>query len=380
MSGAIIPYGKQLVDEEDRKAVLDVLLSSHLTQGEQIGLFEKAICELTGARYCVAVSSGTAALHVAVLATGHKAGKGLTSANTFVASSNSLIFAGLEPELIDIELSTFNMDIDKLVERVDENVKVVIPVHFAGQAVDVEKLSLAVSSKGVSVIEDASHAIGSSYDCGEKVGSCKYSDMTTFSFHPVKTITTGEGGAVTTNNKELYERLLLFRNHGITKEGLDCSDPWYYEMRELGFNYRMTDIQAALGTSQLKKIKSFAEKRSEIYLYYNEYFSNIENIVTPNFNGKSCYHLYVVLIDFEKIALSRKELMDKLREQGILTQVHYIPVYRHPYYAAILEPGVIRRYPYAEEYYQSCLTLPLFPGMSKADVDLITSTIKNIIN
>ncbi|MDP3014641.1 MAG: aminotransferase class I/II-fold pyridoxal phosphate-dependent enzyme, partial [Candidatus Subteraquimicrobiales bacterium] len=277
-----IPYGKQWIDEDDIKAVEEVLKSDFLTQGPKIAEFEKAICRYTGAKYCVAAANGTAALHLAVLALEIKRGsEGITSPITFVASANALIYGGLRPIFADIDEKTYNIDPTEIKKRITLKTKVLIPVHFAGQSADMAEISKIAKSKDLLIIEDAAHAIGSRYADGAKIGSCGYSDMTTFSFHPVKTITTGEGGAITTNSGKLYKRLLLLRTHGITKDEKELSQtpgPWYYEMQALGYNYRLTDIQAALGISQLKKLDKFKFRRREIVEAYNKAFSSLPSI------------------------------------------------------------------------------------------------------
>ena len=258
MNAKPINYGRHLIDAEDLAAVREALESDFLTQGPRVKAFEAALCALTGAGYAVAVSNGTAALHLAALAAGLAPGdEGITSPITFAASANCLIYAGARPVFADIAPDTYTLAPGRFEEKITARTKAVVPVDFAGQPADMEAISAIAAKKGITVIEDAAHAIGSRYACGAAVGSCKYSDMTIFSFHPVKTITTGEGGAVTTNSRALYDRLCLLRTHGITKDPAAMAEnqgPWYYEMQELGFNYRLTDLQAALGVSQLKKL------------------------------------------------------------------------------------------------------------------------------
>lgn len=379
-----IGYGKQSIDKDDLKAVEEVLKSDFLTQGPKIAELEKAICKYTGAKYCIAVSNGTAALHLAVLALQIKPGsEGITSPNTFVASANAIIYAGMKPVFADIDARTYNVDPEEIKKKVTVKTKLVIPVHFAGQSADMKSIARIAKAKKLFVIEDASHAVGSYYEDGGRIGSCRYSDLTTFSFHPVKTITTGEGGAITTNNKKLYDRLLLLRTHGITKESNKMSqnhEPWYYEMQALGFNYRLTDMQCALGISQLKKLDKFVKRRRAIVDRYNKAFSKLENITTPHEEDglKSCFHLYVVKIDFSKIKLTRAELMGKLKLAGIGTQVHYIPVHLQPYYRKNFgyKAG---DYPIAEKYYQQCLSLPLYPAMTDKEVDYVIVTISKTL-
>jgi len=380
-----IGYGKQWIDKDDLREVAEVLKSDFLTQGPKVEEFERALCRQTGAKYAVAVANGTAALHLAVLALQIKQGsEGITSPNTFVASSNALVYGGLKPVFADIDERTYNIDPKEIKKKVTAKTKLVIPVHFAGQSADMKEISKISKVKKLFVIEDASHSIGSRYEDGSRVGSCKYSDLTTFSFHPVKTITAGEGGAIMTNDKKLYERLLLLRTHGITKDPKQLSQdpgPWYYEMKSLGFNYRLNDIQCALGLSQLKKLNKFIKRRRAIVDRYNKAFSKLENITTPHEKGglKSCFHLYVVKINFSKIKLTRTELVNKLKQAGIGTQVHYIPVHLQPYYRKAF--GYKKGdYPVAEKYYQQCLSLPLYPKMTDGDVQRVVSRVTRYLS
>ncbi len=380
-----ISYGKQWIDDEDIKAIVDTLKSDYLTQGPKIEDFEKAICDYTGAKYCVAVSNGTAALHLAVLALDIDKGKeGITSPNTFAASSNCMIYAGLKPVFSDIREDTYNINLGEIEKCANKNTKLIVAVDFAGQPADLQKIYPWAQEKEIFVIEDAAHAIGSKYSDGSKVGSCKYSDLTTFSFHPVKTITTGEGGAITTNDDELYQKLLLLRSHGITKDPSLLSQnpgPWYYEMQELGFNYRITDIQAALGISQLNKLDKFVFRRREIIAKYNEAFGELNNCTIPieEEGNYSAFHLYVLQIDFKKIGKTRKQVMEELIKAGIGTQVHYIPVHLQPYYQK--EHGYQKGdFPIAEAYYEKCLSLPLYPKMTDDEVNYVISKVREVVN
>ena len=377
-----IGYGKQLIEQDDIESVIRVLRSDYLTQGPAVENFEKEICNYTGAKYCVAVSNATAALHIAVKALDIDFYmEGITTPNTFVASSNCLIYNNLKPVFADIEQDSYNINPEEIKKKISDKTKVIIPVHFAGRSCNMEKIQKIAKANKLYVIEDASHAIGSNYCYESKVGNCKYSDMTVFSFHPVKTMTTGEGGIVTTNSWELYEKLKMLRSHGITRDETKISENpgiWYYEMQSLGFNYRITDIQAALGSSQLKKIDSFKAKRIEIIDKYNSAFSEIDWLKTPQKDfGKTCFHLYVVQIDFETIGKTRNAVMNDLRNKNIGTQVHYIPVHLQPYYTNNYnyKKG---DYPVAEDYYNKTLSLPLYPGMSDSDIDSVINAVRRL--
>lgn len=380
MTKDFINYGHQYIDEEDIQSVIEVLKSDFLTQGPKVKEFEQALCDYTGADYCVCVANGTAALHLSVAAFELEKGmEGITSPITFMASANCLVYNGLIPKFVDIDPRTYLIDIRKINESIAERTKVLIPVHFAGQPVDMEKLYELTKTRNINIVEDAAHAIGSRYKDGSPVGNCKYSDMTIFSFHPVKTITTGEGGAITTNRRNLYERLLELRSHGITKDTNKLTQnpgPWYHEMQTLGFNYRLTDIQAALGISQLKKLDEFVKRRREIVTKYNEAFRNAEWLTIPFEMEEvySAFHLYVLQIDFEKIAKSRKQVMEELKEKGIGTQVHYIPVHTQPFYKSSFGCHY-GDFPLAEAYYEKALSLPLYPQMTDEDVEYVINSI-----
>ena len=380
----MIQYGHQHIDDEDIQAVVNVLKSDFLTQGPAVSRFENKICEITGARYCVAVSNATAGLHIAVQVLNlPENSEGITTPNTFLASANCLLYNNIKPIFADINPDTYNIEPNEIGKKITPNTKVIIPVHFAGLSCDMERIKKVADGHNIRVIEDAAHAIGSCYADGSPVGNCKYSDMTVFSFHPVKTITTGEGGAITTNDESLYKRLLQLRSHGVTKDTellTQNPGPWYYEMHSLGFNYRMTDMQAALGYSQLLKLEHFRERRQSIVDRYNEAFDGIPHIKLPyrNFEQISCFHLYVLQIDFEKIGITRKDFMKKLVDKGIGTQVHYIPVHTQPYYKKHYgyKTG---DYPIAEQYYEMALSLPLHLSMTDVDVDKVIFTINEIM-
>jgi UDP-4-amino-4,6-dideoxy-N-acetyl-beta-L-altrosamine transaminase len=378
-----IHYGSQYVDDEDINEVLGVLRSDFLSSGPKIREFEEKILEHTGARYCAAVANGTAALHLAVTALDIDQGKtGITSPITFVASANTFIYNGLKADFADIDEKTYCMDPAGLEKKIDNDTAVIIPVHFAGQPCDMGAIR-KIAPKNVYMIEDAAHAIGSKYKNGKPVGCCCYSDMTIFSFHPVKTITTGEGGAITTNDKALYEKLLRLRNHGLTRDAAkfkvhhpESPGPWYYEMQELGFNYRLTDIQAALGLGQLRKLPRFIKRRREIISAYHEAFKNLEWITVPYERPGvfAALHLYVIKIDFDRIGKTRTQVMTELKEKSIGTQVHYIPVHLQPYYREHF--GFSEGdYPRAEQYYRQCLSIPLYPKMTDEDINRVIAAI-----
>lgn len=393
MSRPFLGYGRQSIDDADIDAVVGVLRSDFLTQGPAVERFEAALAERTGARYAVSVSNGTAALHLACLAADVGQGDvGLTSAITFAASANCIRYVGGEPGFVDIDRTSLCMSVEGLKQALDRTpqAKVVIPVHLAGLAD--ESAGIRDAANGKTVIEDAAHSLGGQYTCGKPVGCGAYSDMTTLSFHPVKTITTGEGGAVLTNDEELARRLRRLRSHGIERDssrfmGKDFSEgnvvkPWYYEQQELGFNYRMTDIQAALGFSQLSKLDRFVARRREIAARYDEAFSDLLGVELPQSSPKqrarSAHHLYILLLDFEVLNTTRSAVMWKLRDCGIGTQVHYIPVYRLPYYADNfpVDPG---QYPAAERYYETCLSIPMHPGLTDEDVEYVIANTKQSI-
>ncbi len=379
----MISYGKQSIDKQDIESVTEILKAAYLTQGPVVEEFEKKIAQYCGSKYCVVVSNGTAALDISVAALMLEKGcEGITTPNTFVATSNSMIYNDIVPVFADIDKKTYNISPESVKSKISIKTRLLIPVHFAGQPCNMPILKKITEGNNLRIIEDASHAIGSNYKDGDRVGSCKYSDMTVFSFHPVKTITTAEGGAITTNDEMLYEQLLLLRNHGITKkpELLEKNPgPWYYEMKILGRNYRMTELQAALGINQLHKLDSFKKKRREIVRRYNNAFSSISSIICPyeeNFLD-SCFHLYVVQINFKELNITRSEFMTKLIEEGIGTQVHYIPVNSQPYYMKNYKT-TIDDTPNARDYYEATLSLPLYPDLIKKEQDLVIDKIISI--
>lgn len=374
-------YGKQTITLSDILEVLKVLRSPYLTQGPKIKEFEDAICNYVGAKYSVAVSNGTAALHMAISSLDISSSREvITSPITFLASANCVLYVGGKVKFADIDKKTACIDVDEIKKQITANTKAIIPVHYAGQSCDMEKIHQIAEEHNLFIIEDAAHAIGSEYK-GFKVGSCKYSDMTIFSFHPVKTITTGEGGLITTNNKDLYEKLLMLRSHGMTKneQVLTKNDgPWYYEMQCPGFNYRITDIQAALGISQLKRLDEYAKIRREIVNLYKKEFADDERFsyLEEKEYSKACFHLFPLLIDFSKISLNKQELFTKLKEKGLNLQVHYIPVHLQPYYKKLgFKEG---DFPKAEEYYKKTISIPLYPALTYKDVKHIVKKIKEV--
>lgn len=370
-----IPYGRQYVDDEDIEEVVKVLKSDFLTTGPVIEEFEKKVADYVGAKYAVAVANGTAALHSACYAA--NIGKGdevITTPITFAASSNCAFYCSAVPVFADIDPKTYNIDPSDVEKKITDRTKAIIAVHFTGQPCDMERIHEIANKHGLIVIEDAAHALGAVYE-GKKVGSL--SEMTTFSFHPVKHITTGEGGMVLTNHQELYERLKLFRTHGITREEhlLRKNDgPWYYEQLDLGYNYRITDIQCALGISQMKKLPYFLERRKEIAERYQEAFADCDNIQCP-YQKPGCenaWHLYVIRIKGGK----RKEVFEKLREAGIGVNVHYIPVYQHPYYQEHGYKDI--SCPNAEQYYEEAISLPIYPALKEAEQEYVIETVQKI--
>jgi perosamine synthetase len=375
-----LSYGKQWIDDEDIRNVRAVLTSDFLTQGPQIAEFEQALGKYTGARYCVAVANGTAALHLAVAALELAPdSEGITSTISFVASSNAMIYNNIKPVFADIDQRTYLLDHSDLEKRITPRTKLFLPVHFAGQPAEMKKLKILSEKYKCAVIEDAAHAIGSRYHDGSPVGNCRYSDLTIFSFHPVKTITTGEGGAITTNDPGLYEKLLLLRNHGITREPRQLSNhpgPWYYEMHLLGFNYRLTDLQAALGLSQLKKLDRFIQRRREIVQRYNTAFAAIPWLTIPYEQKEvfSAFHLYVLRIDFNKINKNRLQVMEILKKKNIGTQVHYIPIHTQPYYQRRFHYHW-GEFPNAENYYQQALSIPLYPKLTDEQIQYVIDSV-----
>lgn len=372
-----IPYGRQSLDEEDIQAVVEVLKSDYLTTGPMVAEFEKRVAEYVGAKYAVAISNGTAALHVACLAAGIGEGdEVITSPITFAASSNCVLYCGGTPVFADIDRDTYNISPEELEKKITEKTRAIIPVHYTGQPCEMEKIHRIAQKYNLLVIEDAAHALGAEYR-GQKIGSL--SDMTCFSFHPVKPITTGEGGMVTTNDEALYKRLLLFRSHGITRDEeflTENQGAWYYEQVELGYNYRITDIGCALGISQLNKLDGFIERRREIARRYDEAFADCPGIKTPmQMQGcDSGWHLYMIQV----MNQDRKVVFDRLRQAGVGVNVHYIPVYHHPYYQRNGYGEV--HCPEAEKFYERAISLPIFPGLTKEQQEYVIGRILEIVS
>ena len=384
---SFIPYGRQSISEEDIQAVVDVLKSDFLTQGPEVPKFERAITDYCGARFGVAVNSATSALHIACLALGVGPGDTVwTTPNTFVASANCALYCGASVGFVDIDPVTFNMSPDDLeaklkVAKIEGKLpKVVIPVHFSGLPCNMKRIGGLAREYGFAVIEDASHAIGASYG-DQKVGSCEYSDITVFSFHPVKIITTAEGGLATTQSEELAKRMQDFRSHGITREAGRMTKPdeggWYYEQLDLGFNYRMTEMQAALGTSQMKQIDRWIDRRHEIADAYDRMLAHLPLILpVRDESSRSGLHLYVIQVDEKKTNMTRREAFDRLRAAGIGVNVHYIPVHTQPHYRAIETAPV--SCPAAEHYYGRCISLPMFAGLTDAEQAKVVAELEAI--
>ena len=377
-----LSYGRHCIDEKDIQAVSDVLRGDFLTCGPKIHELEEKLCQITGAKYCVAVSNGTAALHIAAMAAGIKEGdEVITSSITFAASANCTLYCGGRPVFADINPNTYNIDPESVKKLITPRTKAVVAVDFTGQAVELDKLRAICEEHNLILIEDAAHSIGTKYN-GQPIGSI--ADMTTFSFHPVKTVTAGEGGAVTTNSKELYDKLVLFHAHGITRNIQQMvhptTDPWYNEQITLGYNYRMTDFQAALLLSQLEKLEKFSNRRKEIVARYNEAFSQIPQLQVQEEIPESdtTRHLYILRFHSEMMNCTRREFFDALHAENIYSQVHYLPVYRHAYYESLgYEKGLC---PNAEKYYSEVCSLPLYYSLTDSDVDDVIHAVKKIVS
>ncbi|WP_242050032.1 UDP-4-amino-4,6-dideoxy-N-acetyl-beta-L-altrosamine transaminase [Planktothricoides raciborskii] len=383
-----IPYGRQDVNQQDIDAVISVLRGDWITQGPTIERFEQAVAAYCGVNYAVAVSSATAALHLACLALGLGAGDILwTSPNTFVASANCGLYCGADVDFVDIDPQTYNLSVTALeqklsqAEREGKLPKVVVPVHLAGQSCQMDKIAALSEKYGFTVLEDASHAIGAKYQ-GSPVGNCQFSDMAVFSFHPVKIITTGEGGMVVTNRQDLYQKLIRLRTHGITRnpdlmQG-ESHGLWYYQQLELGFNYRMTDIQAALGASQMQRLDEFVSRRRFLAARYNELLQDFP-LVLPwqHPDTESSWHLYIIRLKLDKIAKTHSQVFEELRQAGIGVNLHYIPVHTQPYYQKL--GFAWGDFPEAEAYYQEAISLPLYYGLSEENQNRVVAVLRDII-
>lgn len=375
-------YGHQYVDKADIEAVEKVLTSDYLTCGPKVAELEKKLCELTGAKYAVAVSNGTAALHIAAMAAGVGVGDELvTTPITFAASANCALYCGGRPVFADIDPNTYNIDPERVREKITAQTKAVVAVDFTGQAVPLDELLEICHANDIVLIEDGAHSIGTKYK-GKPVGSI--ADMTTFSFHPVKTVTGGEGGAVLTNREDLYEKLLLCRSHGITKDASDYVNeshgPWYHEQIELGYNYRITDIQCALILSQLDKLTQFAGRRREIVRRYNEAFSQIPQLFVQQEIPESdtTRHLYILRIRPEMLTIDRKGFFEAMAAENICCNVHYIPVYWHPYYEKLgYRKGLC---PNAEKLYGEMMSLPIYYSLTDQDIDDVITAVRKIVD
>jgi UDP-4-amino-4,6-dideoxy-N-acetyl-beta-L-altrosamine transaminase len=375
----MLTYGQQWIDEQDIAAVVQVLKSRELTQGPRVPEFERAVAQEAGARYAVAFSSGTAALHGAAYAAGIGPGdEVITTPITFAASSNCVLYQGGTPVFADIQSDTYNIDPLNIERKITTRTKAIIPVDYTGQPADMEAIRALADKYGLVVIEDAAHSLGATYK-GRKVGTL--ADMTMFSFHPLKHVTTAEGGVIVTDNPDYCRKLEMFRSHGITKDPslLQTNEgPWYYEMQELGYHYRMTDLHAALGLSQMSKLERFVQRRREIASIYNEAFADLPGIITPyqSPDTNSSWHLYMIQLELSRFTEGRRVWFEALRAENIGVHVHYIPVYKLPYYRQLgYASGLC---PLAERYYEAVITLPIFPKMTSSDVQDVIQAVKKI--
>lgn len=383
-----IPYARQDIDAADLAAVAAVLQSDWLTQGPAIERFEQAVAAYCSVKYAVAVNSATSALHIACLAAGLGPGDTLwTTPNTFVASANCGLYCGADVDFVDIDPDTYNLSESELAAKLARAKsggrlpKVVVPVHFSGQACEMEPIAALAAEYGFTVIEDASHAIGGTYR-GAKIGACRHAAMTVFSFHPVKIITSGEGGMVVTNRADLYERLLLYRSHGITRDPALMTGtphgPWYYQQVALGYNYRMTDIQAALGWSQLQRVDEFVRRRRELAERYDRLLAGLPlTLPRQREKGASAWHLYVVRLRLAALTKTHRQVFEELRVAGIGVNLHYIPVHTQPYYQALgFRPG---GFPAAESYYSEAVSLPMYYGLSDEEQDTVARVLREVL-
>ena len=384
----MIPYGRQDISEADIQAVVDVLRSDYLTQGPAVPAFEKSIADYCGVPHGIAMNSATSALHIACLALGVGSGDIVwTTPITFVASANCALYCGADIDFVDIDPKTYNMSVERLREKLTHAKqygklpKVVIPVHLCGQSCDMAGIYALGQQYGFKIIEDASHAIGGKYR-NEPIGNCRYSDITIFSFHPVKIITTAEGGMAMTNDAQLAKRMQLLRSHGITRDVNEMTQepdgPWYYQQIDLGFNYRMTDLQAALGLSQMNRLDEFVAKRHVIAKRYDQLLSDISvTIPWQHADSYSGLHLYVIRLKLTEIGKTHRQVFESLREAGIGVNLHYIPVYRQPYYEGL---GFKTGYcPDAEKYYAEAISLPMYPGLIEAQQNYVIAVLRGAI-
>lgn len=398
----MISYGKQYIDDEDISAVISVLQSDFLTQGPSILTFEQELCSVTGANFCTVVSNGTAALHLAGLALGWKPGDIILSTPiTFLSSINAIVFCGATPDFVDIHPENYTIDVEKLRSKIEsyrnhnQYIKAVVAVDYAGHPCDWEALYQLSKEYEFQLVADACHSLGASYN-NDTSYTARYADITTLSFHPVKHITTGEGGAILTNNEELHSKVQLLRTHGMTKNPdmlIQNDGPWYYEMIDLGYNYRLTDFQAALGTSQLKKLVGFIKKRKDLAERYTDAFSPLHGTILPStvddanyllqlpyeqHSSQSAFHLYPILINFEKIAISKIDFFQSMLSNGIRLQVHYIPVHLQPYYKN--NYGFAKGdFPIAERFYELEFSLPLYPSLQFSEQDSVIHSLNKLL-
>ena len=393
-----LPYGHQEIDESDIDSVIQVLNEEFLTTGPKVDEFENDFAEIVGSKYAIACSSGTAALHLACCALGLGEGdRVLVPSITFVSTANAVRFVNADVDFVDCDARTGLINIASLIQHLEihSNIKAIIVVHLNGQVAPMEEITRIAQKYNVKIIEDACHALGTTYMNSSKqkipIGSCEFCSLSVFSFHPVKAITTGEGGMVTTNDPELAEQLKTIKNHGIVRDtkkfinkeqafnNSGKAKPWYYEMQYLGFNYRISDINCALGINQLRKLDMFVAKRKKLMLYYDSLINDLTPIITPIErvpNTEPALHLYPVLIDFDKIKLDKVDIVEKLAAQGIGTQVHYYPVHRQQYYENIYGT---KELPGADLYYKNILSLPFFVRMCEKDIDTVVSSLKEVV-
>ncbi len=386
-----LPYGKQTINEDDTVSVASAMTNVLLTTGPTAKKFEDALSEYCGAKYAIAVSNGTAALHLASMVLLEKGDKVLTTPNSFLATSNAILYVNAKPIFVDIEKNG-NIDLDLCEKELqkDPTIKAIYGVHFSGNSLDQNKLKYLRETYNILILEDCAHSIGADFE-GIKAGSCTNSDCSIFSFHPVKNMTTGEGGAITTNSKDIYERLLRLRNHGMTREENLCQNKtllydekgnlntWYYEMTELGFNYRITDFQCALGLSQLSKLDMFIQRRHEIAKAYDSAFLQDTRIAPLYlFDGNSAYHLYVVKINFKECNLTRSELFAAMVEKNIGIMVHYIPINKQPYYRNLGYGN--ENTPIMDNYYEECFSIPMYPQLTNEEQSYVIKSLFEVLN